>query len=78
MNAPDNPQAFPTGNPEQGGHDGMTLRDYFAGQAMNGIAGNQAFLRTASARTGSTESQLATAAYLVADAMLSARKEQSQ
>lgn len=29
----ENPPAFPMGNPEQGGYDGMTLRDYFAGQA---------------------------------------------
>ena len=29
---PDNPQAFPHGNPTDGGELGMTLRDYFAGQ----------------------------------------------
>ncbi len=30
----DNPQAFPTGDHVNGGHDGMTLLDYFAGQAL--------------------------------------------
>lgn len=28
------PYAFPMGNPEQGGYDGMTLRDWFAGQVL--------------------------------------------
>lgn len=32
----DNPQAFPTGDHVNGGHDGMTLLDYFAGQALAG------------------------------------------
>lgn len=27
-------QAFPMGNPTHGGNDGMTMRDYFAGQAL--------------------------------------------
>ena len=29
--------AFAHGNPEQGGDPGMSLRDYFAGQALAGI-----------------------------------------
>ena len=34
---PENPQAFPHGNPTHGGDIGMTLRDYFAGQALAGF-----------------------------------------
>ena len=34
---PENPQAFPHGNPTHGGTTGMTLRDYFAGQALAGM-----------------------------------------
>lgn len=37
MSKPENPFAFPMGNPEQGGYDGMTLRDHFAGQALVGL-----------------------------------------
>ena len=35
--------AFPMGNPEQGGNDGMTLHDYYAGQALAGICANPVF-----------------------------------
>ena len=55
-------QAFPRPN-----HEGMTLRDYFAGQALAGtIAGLH----------GLTEStvSLASDAYMLADAMLAARE----
>ena len=45
--------------------DGMTLRDYFAAKAMQGIcAGNSNDAR-----------QIAKAAYIVADAMLAERKK---
>ena len=30
-------QAFPAGDPTHGGHQGMTLRDYFAAKAMQAI-----------------------------------------
>jgi hypothetical protein len=33
----ENPPAFPMGDPTHGGYDGMTLRDYFAGQALAGM-----------------------------------------
>lgn len=29
--------AFPTGSPEHGGSSGMTLKQYFAGQALAGL-----------------------------------------
>ena len=46
---------------------GMTLRDYFAGQALAGIL--------ASANFGSTKDWIGGKAYEAADAMLAAREE---
>jgi len=43
---------------------GMSVRDYFAGQALQGIANNEA-----------TWSDIAKSAYAAADAMLAARKQ---
>ena len=51
------------------GWSGMTLRDYFAAKAMQGMAA------TGVAR-GSPMEQAAEYAYAVADAMLKARKQQ--
>ena len=48
-------------------HIGMTLRDYFAGQALAGIL--------ASANFGSTKDWIGGKAYEAADAMLAAREE---
>jgi hypothetical protein len=53
--------AFPS---KQGGYDGMTLRDYFAGQALAG--------RLADGTDGLRQS-VAEEAYAYADAMLKAR-----
>ena len=53
---------------------GMTLRDYFAGQAIIGIINNQDTLQRASEVLGIPTDQIAaTGAYEVADAMLLAR-----
>lgn len=54
--------------PTSGSLDGMTLRDYFAGQALVG-----AF--STALDHGDSPSNVATAAYLMADAMLRAREE---
>lgn len=68
--------AFPTvardGN-WQPHHDGMSLRDWFAGQAMVGLL---PLLPKMNERTGN-EDTLATAFYELADAMLRARAAQS-
>ena len=58
--------AFPVTYPNQG--IGMTLRDYFAAKALNGIlSGNPEAIRESS-------ENLARASYKVADAMLKARE----
>lgn len=50
------------------GYAGMTLRDYFAAMALQGaMAGG-------SIRSGTTNAEIATVAYGLADAMLAARK----
>ena len=58
--------AFPTSPDYQ---DGMTLRDYFAGQALMGVLSNSKL----DERIG--ENRLARSAYEIADAMLKARKK---
>ena len=62
-----NPQAFPHGNPTHGGEQGMTLRDYFAAQAMQGLL---------AADTGFTmySAEIAEIAYKQADEMIKARE----
>ena len=59
--------AFPYGEPTHGGEDGMTLRDYFAGRAM------QSYLLDKD-RDSFTFEQWAQASYEMADAMLKARE----
>jgi hypothetical protein len=61
--------AFPIAIPANcdGYEDGMTLRDWFAGQIINGmLAGKQA---------GGSIDDIAERAYLYADAMIEARGE---
>ena len=56
--------------------DGMTLRDYFAGQALAGLAANQQWLENVSqANGGDVCTAISVAAYEVADAMLEARSK---
>lgn len=68
--------AFPSDN--FGQHPpGMTLRDYFAGQAMNGmISGDaQPYISMKESADGIVqEDKTASRAYLYADAMLAARE----
>ena len=67
MSTNDGGQAYPTGNPTQGGHDGMSLRDWFAGQAMTHIADSC---------YGSLV-QRADECYALADAMLAQRDKEA-
>jgi hypothetical protein len=71
--------AFPSGHIDVGAdkvesaiHDGMTLRDYFAGQAMTKKAWPTEFV--GKKETAEAYSEYARRAYKIADAMLSARK----
>ena len=61
-----NPQAFPTHPDGALIHDGMTLRDYFAAKAMQGICASGPAHEWSNSR-------LAAEAYDLADAMLKAR-----
>ncbi len=64
--APDNPPAFPMAVPTdfQFANDGMTLRDWFAGQALIGLCLSEPWVLSEAK---------AQAAYEVADALLAAR-----
>jgi hypothetical protein len=55
--------------------EGMTLRDYFAAQAMTGAQVWDAVLNGKNAQFSGGVEKLAEVAYAVADAMLKGRKE---
>lgn len=77
---PENPRAFPRtgegfGNPHYD-EAGMTLRDYFAGQAIDAIVAiGLESLRRGELTEYTDETKLAEAAYVMADAMLAERKK---
>lgn len=56
-------------------HKGMTLRDYFAGQALAGICATYFNLIQPESIGKSSHESIATASLSLADAMLKARKE---
>ena len=58
--------AFPHGDPTHGGEDGMTLRDYFAGKALQGICAHPD-------TWGLLQKGIARTAYDMADEMITAR-----
>jgi len=72
--------AFPVGNTATASDDlypdfpGMTLRDYFAGQALAGMLPFDGYSAPINS-DGLTADIFAESAYELADAMLSARKE---
>ena len=77
--------AFPCEDFEHGFHEdtvtkhhGMTLRDWFAGQALEGMNASPALLEAVTAKVageGSHYERLARHAYLQADAMLEERSK---
>ena len=87
MSAPGNPSAFPVNcanDPSPGAYPaepGMTMRDWFAGQAVTGILANSENTQAGaeptncalSCRPEEFSSWVAKASYLVADAMLAER-----
>ena len=62
-----NPQAFPHGDPTHGGEQGMTLHDYFAAKAMQGLL-------TAETVGGNSNEHVVEISYWIADAMMKARE----
>jgi hypothetical protein len=69
-------QAFPrpeTSSSSRGGDPGMTLRDYFAAAALQGICSGGAL--AVLAETGTSATGYAKGAYLIADEMIKARSE---
>ena len=64
--------AFGYGNHEQGGHSGMSLRDYFAAKALQGLmsAHDSSGIWAAAEAT----ERAAQVSYWAADAMIAARK----
>lgn len=63
--------AFAHGNPEVGGDEGMSLRDYFAAAALTGILSNQDLLREMAANRTLASDQ----SYKFADNMIQARNK---
>jgi hypothetical protein len=70
MNTDTGGPAFPFGT----AYAGMTLRDYFAAQALTGAQIWDAVLNGKNAQFSGGVEKLAEAAYAVADAMLKARE----
>ena len=55
--------------------NGMSLRDWFAGQAAGGMMGSGTLCRADGKKGPLEEGDIAEAAYLIADAMLAERKK---
>lgn len=65
---PENPSAFPLLSPiDKIMNEGMTLRDYFANSAMQGMC-------VEAVKTGLLKNQIAEISYSLADAMLKQRE----
>jgi len=56
---------------------GMTLRDWFAGQALQQFVDQRDYNNWAHERFAEARKEIAPAAYNIADAMLAARKEKA-
>ena len=88
MKREDGGQAFPHGNPTDGGDIGMSLRDWFAGQAMKAMMNDMMRLvrddGTPETQAGSIAiapdrvKWVAQMAYKQADAMLSQREAENK
>jgi hypothetical protein len=74
MNKHDNPPAFPCVH-DKHLQEGMTLRDWFAGQALAGLMSN-ANIPFAPDYAECEPAQIADASYCIADAMLAERERQ--
>lgn len=71
---PKNPQAFPSEYPYEA-QRGMTLRDYFAGQALPAVIKKLNFVGLYHEEHSGDSTAVARACYKIADAMLEARNQ---
>jgi len=70
-----NMAAFPTGSGVTPYQSGMTLRDYFAAKALQGMSANPADVHDADKETyDEYVEEIARCAYKLADAMMKARE----
>ena len=69
-----NPQAFPISGSQYQHTKGMTLRDYFAAQALTGAQIWDAVINGKNAQFSAGTEKLAEVAYAVADEMMKARE----
>ncbi len=69
MSTPENPPAFPVTGPVHCNDRGMTLRDYFAGQALAVMTAAPDYSK------GPCNAAIAKRAYIIADEMLTARAQ---
>lgn len=67
--------AFPIATRNNGSHPGMSLRDWFAGQALTGLLSDPTNEIQEEESHGQYYAISAVSAYMIADAMLAARKE---
>jgi hypothetical protein len=72
---PENPQAFPHGNPTYGGATGMTIRDYFAGQIIAGLGAPVVTHGRYKGTWTYDGEEVAASAYRMADLMLKERSK---
>ncbi len=75
VSAPDNPAAFPVSTIDGFTQHGMTLRDWFAGQALAGYCANHGFMAELARKGLEPDEVIAAASFEMAAAMLATRTE---
>jgi hypothetical protein len=66
--------AFPFGDPIHGGYPGMSLRDWFAGMALQGLLSALSHPSQRPMTVQQTCEDIPETAFMLADAMIAARK----
>lgn len=78
QNKPKNPNAFPIEYQDGEFQTGMTLRDYFAAKAMQGVLSNSSISVKIGKNFQKENENIAIACYSVADAMLKEREKATE